>query len=568
MAEVMRTLTAAEAGVREDSGPMMAPHETGSVERVSDRSERRRWVALVVLCAGFLMIILDQTIVNVALPSIRTDLRFSQSGLAWVVNAYLIAFGGLLLLVGRLGDLIGRRQIFLVGLALFTSASLACGLADTRTLLVAARFVQGIGGAMTSAVILAMIVTMFPNAAEQARAIGVYSLVASAGGALGLLAGGVLTQALNWHWIFFVNLPIGAVTAVYARRLLPDDKGPGLERGADIPGAVLLVGSLMLAVYTIVDASRYSWGSVHTLGLGVVVLVLLGGFVLRQASATNPLISLRVFRSRTVTGANLIQVLMVAGMFGVFFLGALYMQRVLHYDAIQVGLAFLPVALEIAVISLSLSAWLINRFGARATLLPGLAGLAAGLILFSGTPAHAQYVTDLLPAMVLLGIGAGLAFPALMTLAMSSATAEDSGLVSGLVNTTQQVGGALGLALLATLSATRTSSAVADGRSLADSLTSGYHLAFVIGAGLVIAAIGLAAVLLRPEPRAAGEVTTVTQPNLNAPAQPAVRPRGCGCHGEQVHSIPADRGRAPSTPIDARERPSLAPDANAITYAG
>jgi EmrB/QacA subfamily drug resistance transporter len=483
----------------------MAQRTPEPVQQFGNRSERQRWIALVVLCAGFLMIILDQTIVNVALPSIQTDLHFSPSGLAWVVNAYLIAFGGLLLLVGRLGDLIGRRRIFMLGLAVFTSASLVCGLADSQTVLVAARFVQGIGGAMTAAVILGMIVTMFPKPSEQTKAISVYSFVAAAGGAVGLLAGGVLTQALSWHWIFFVNLPIGAVTAVYARRLLPSEQGLGLEHGADIPGALLLVSALMLAVYTIVEAGRYAWGSAHTLGLGAVALGLLGAFVWRQATAQNPLISLRVFRSRTVTGANVIQVLMVAGIFGMFFLGALYMQRVLRYDAIEVGLAFLPVALGIAAMSLGFAARLINRFGGRATLLPGLVLLAAGLILFSSSPVHAHYVSDLLPSMVLLGIGAGLAFPSLMTLAMSTATPEDSGLVSGLVNTTQQVGGALGLAVLATLSATQSSSAHADGRSVADSLISGYHLAFAIGAGLVIVAIVLTVVLLRPERRASAD---------------------------------------------------------------
>ncbi|MEA2210435.1 MAG: hypothetical protein QOF83_383 [Solirubrobacteraceae bacterium] len=478
---------------------MTQNHSDPGLPADAGEEHRQRWVALVVLCAGFLMIILDQTIVNVALPSIQNDLHFSQSGLAWVVNAYLIAFGGLLLLVGRLGDLIGRRRIFLVGLAVFTTASLLCGLAQSQTVLVAARFVQGVGGAMTSAVILGMIVTMFPQPSDRTRAIGVYSFVAAAGGAIGLLAGGVLTQALNWHWIFFVNLPIGVVTAVFARRLLPADEGIGLEHGTDTPGALLLVSSLMLAVYTIVEASTYSWGSLRTLGLGAVALALLAGFVIRQAYARNPLIPLRVFRSRTVTGANLIQIVMVAGIFGMFFLGALYMQRVLGYDAIQVGLAFLPVALGIAAMSLGFSARLINRFGGRATLLPGLTLLALGLAYFSRAPMHAQYLADLLPAMVALGIGAGLAFPALMTLAMSTATPEDSGLVSGLVNTTQQVGGALGLAVLATLSATQTSTARADSRTLPYALTDGYHLAFTIGTGLVIVGIALATVLLRPE---------------------------------------------------------------------
>jgi EmrB/QacA subfamily drug resistance transporter len=461
-------------------------------------ADRSRWIALVVLCAGFLMIILDQTIVNVALPSIQTDLHFSQSSLAWVINAYLIAFGGLLLLVGRLGDLIGRRRIFLAGLTVFTAASLVCGLADDKSLLIGARFVQGVGGAMTSAVILGMIVTMFPRPSDQAKAIGVYSFVAAAGGAIGLLAGGVLTQAINWHWIFFVNLPIGVVTGILATRLLPNDVGIGLEKGADAPGAVLLVASLMLAVYTIVEASTYGWGSAHTLGFGAVAVALLAGFVARQATAANPLIPLRIFRSRTVTVANTMQALMVAGIFGMFFLGALYLQRVLRYDAIEVGLAFLPVALGIAGMSLRFTAQLMMRFGAKRTLLTGLALVAAGLLVFRSAPVNASYVTDLLPVMLLLGVGAGLVFPALMTLAMSGATPEDSGLASGLVNTTQQVGGALGLAVLATLSTTRTGSLLSHGASNAVALTDGYHLAFTIAAVLVLAAIAIGVVFLQP----------------------------------------------------------------------
>jgi EmrB/QacA subfamily drug resistance transporter len=479
--------------------------------------ERKRWIALVALCAGFLMIILDQTIVNVALPSIQSDLHFSQSNLAWVVNAYLIAFGGLLLLVGRLGDLIGRRRIFLAGLALFTVASMLCGLAQSQGLLIGARFVQGIGGAMTSAVILGMIVTMFQTPTEQAKAIGVYSFVAAAGGALGLLLGGVITQGLNWHWIFFVNLPIGIVTAVSAIRLLPNDRGIGLDRGADLPGAVLLVSSLMLAVYTIVEASKYAWGSLHTLGLGAVALVLLGGFIARQMTASNPLVPLRVFRSRTVSGANVVQVLMVAGLFGMFFLGALYMQRVLGYDAIQVGLAFLPVALGIAAMSLGFAARLINRFGAKNVLVPGLVLVAIGLVLFRNVPVHASYASDLLPTMVLFGIGAGAAFPSLMTLAMSAATREDSGLASGLVNTTQQVGGALGLAVLATLATNRTHSTQVAGHNLATSLTSGYHLAFTIGAASVgIAILGSLMLLRSPKPPATEVVVERDVPALQS----------------------------------------------------
>ena len=457
-----------------------------------------------VLCAGMLMIILDQTIVNVALPSIQADLGFSQSGLAWVVNAYLIAFGGLLLLAGRLGDLVGRRRLFLAGLAVFTLASLLCGVAQSQEMLVAARFVQGAGGALASAVILGMIVTLFPEPAEQAKAIGVFSFVASAGASIGLLAGGVLTEAINWHWIFFVNLPIGAATALFALRVLEPDAGLGLGRGADVPGAVLIVAALMLGVYTIVEAGGRGWGSAETLGVGAVSLALLAAFVAREATARQPLIPLRIFRSRAVTVANLIQVLMVAGLFGMFFLGALYLQEVLGYDAISVGLAFLPVALGIGVLSLGVSARLIVRFGARATVIPGLVLIAAGLLLFTRVPVDGDYVTDLLPVMLLLGIGAGVSFPAVMTLAMSGATPSDSGLASGLVNTTQQVGGALGLAVLATLSTRHTEALGADGTAHAQALTSGYTLAFSVGSGLVLAALALAVFGLARQPAEAG----------------------------------------------------------------
>ena len=463
-------------------------------------ADRRRWIALVVLCAGFLMIVLDQTIVNVALPSIQSDLHFSQSSLAWVVNAYLIAFGGLLLLAGRLGDLIGRRRIFLSGLAVFTLASLACGLADTRSTLIGARFVQGVGGAMTSSVILGMIVTMFQKPAERAQALGVYSFVAAAGGAIGLLAGGVLTEAINWHWIFFVNLPIGIATGVLTTRLVPDDAGIGLDRGADVPGAVLIVAALMLVVYAIVETSNYGWGSARTLGLGALGLALLAAFVARQARATNPLVPLRVFASRTVSIANLMFALVVAGVFGMFFMGALYMQRVLHYDAIEVGLAFLPVAIGIAALALGLAAKLIMRFGAKPTLISGLILVATGLLVFRRAPVSADYVTDLLPAMVALGLGAGLVFPSVVTLAMSAATLEDSGLASGLVNTTRQVGGVLGIAILATLATAHSDALRAHGASDVVALVGGYRLAFTIAAALVLAAIAIGVVLLRPMP--------------------------------------------------------------------
>jgi EmrB/QacA subfamily drug resistance transporter len=484
----------------------------------SAQTERSRWIALVVLCAGFLMIILDATIVNVALPSIQDDLGFSQASLAWVVNAYLIAFGGLLLLAGRLGDLIGRRRIFLVGLTVFTAASALCGLASSQEVLIGARFLQGAGGAMTSAVILGMIVTMFPEPRDQAKAIGIYSFVASAGASIGLLAGGVITQGINWHWIFYVNVPIGVATGVLALRLIHDDQGIGLRQGADALGAVLVTVALMLGVYTIVEAGDYGWASLHTLGLGAVSLGLLAAFVVRQMRAANPLLPLRLFRSRNVSGANVIQLLMVAGMFGMFFLGTLYMQRVLGYDAIEIGLAFLPVSLGIGVLSVGFSARLGFRFGQRPVLLVGLVMIAAGLILFSQVPVDGEYVTDMLPAMLLFGVGAGLAFPSLMTLAMSSATPADSGLLSGLVNTTQQVGGALGLAILATLATSRTDGLVEDGESAASALTSGYTLAFGIGAGFVLAAIAVAVAVLRAPAVAVAEQQSEAEPALSEAA--------------------------------------------------
>jgi EmrB/QacA subfamily drug resistance transporter len=457
-----------------------------------------RWLALVVLCAGMLMIVLDATIVNVALPSIQRDLGFSQSSLAWVVNAYLIAFGGLLLLAGRLGDLIGRRRMFLSGLAVFTAASLLCGVSVSQEMLIAARFVQGIGGAMTSAVVLGMLVTMFPEPKEQAVAISVYSFVASAGASVGLLAGGVLTQAINWHWIFFVNLPIGIAAFLFALRLIGSERAVGRSGGADVAGAFLVTGALMLGVYTIVEAADYGWASVHTLGLGAIALTLLGAFLARQATAANPLIPLRVFRSRSVTGANLAVVMMVAGMFGMFFLGSLYLQRVLGFSAMQIGLAFLPVSMGIGTLSLGFSARLTMRFGPRNVLLPGLTLMMAGLALLTRAPAGGSYLANVLPSMLLLGIGAGLSFPSLAQLAMAGATPADAGLRSGLLNTAQQVGGALGLAVLATLSTSRTGSLLAQGESATTALTAGYHLAFGIGSMLLLCAVAVALTVLRP----------------------------------------------------------------------
>jgi EmrB/QacA subfamily drug resistance transporter len=467
---------------------------------MTETTERTRWVALYVLCAGMLMVVLDATIVNVALPTIQDDLNFSQSNLAWVVNAYLIAFGGLLLLSGRIGDLIGQRRIFLIGLSAFTFSSLLCAVSETQGMLIGARFLQGVSGAMTSAVILGMIVTMFPEPRDQAKAIGVFGFVASSGGSIGLLLGGALTQAINWHWIFFINVPVGIVTWILARRYVEDRPGIGLKAGADVPGAILLTSGLMLGVYTILQVNEHGWGSSRTLTLGAISLGLQALFVWRQSRIENPLMPLRLFKSRNVSGANIVQALLVAGMFAMFFLGALYLQRILGYDALQVGLAFLPATIVMGFMSLRVSSRLSMRFGPRATLIPSLISIGLGLLLFARTPVEGNYVLDIAPAMVLIGLGAGLGFPSLMTLAMSGATPQDSGLASGLVNTSVQVGGAIGLAVLATVASERTSNKLAEGLSQNAALNSGYHLAYLIGVGLVGLALVVAITVLRSVP--------------------------------------------------------------------
>jgi EmrB/QacA subfamily drug resistance transporter len=488
-----------------------AQNQTSERVAVQMRPDRRRWLSLCVLCAGVFMIVLDTTIVNVALPSIQDDLGFSQTDLAWVVNAYLIAFGGLLLLAGRIGDLIGQRRIFLTGLAVFTLASLMCAMAQSERALIGARFVQGVGGALTSAVVLGMIVTMFPEPREQAQAIGVYSFVASAGGSIGLLAGGILTAAINWHWIFFVNVPIGIVTGFLALRLVEGREGIGLRAGADIASATLLICGLMLGVYTILEVETQGWGSTRTLVLGGISLAMLAAFVARQAQVANPLMPLRLFRSRTVAGANVVMALWAVGMFGMFFLGALYLQRILGYDAVDVGLAFLPVTVVMGTLSLRFSGPLNMRFGPRATLIPSLVFIAAGLLLFARTPINGTFLTDILPVMFLLGFGGGLAAPSLMTMAMSDVAPSESGLASGLINTTVQVGGAIGLAVLATLSSERTRGLLARGETSASALNSGYHLAYLISAALTIVATLVAVTVLK-----SGASTTARDPHASS----------------------------------------------------
>ncbi|WBQ05089.1 DHA2 family efflux MFS transporter permease subunit [Kribbella sp. CA-293567] len=460
---------------------------------------RSRWPALYVLCAGMLMIVLDVTIVNVALPAIQDDLGFTSSSLAWVVNAYLIAFGGLLLLAGRLGDLLGRRTVFVAGLVVFTVASVLCGLANSAEALVVARFLQGVGGALTSAVILGMIVTLFPEPRERAKAIGVYAFVASAGGSIGLLAGGALTQAISWHWIFFVNLPIGIVAVLLAVKLIEKDQGIGFGRGTDVPGAVLITAALMVGVFTIVKpAAELGWTAPRTIVLSILTLTLLACFVVREATAANPLVPLRIFRSRTLTGANLVQALSSAGMFGIFFLGSLYLQRVLGYDALEIGLAFLPTTLVMGLLSVRYSEKLVIRFGPRRPLIGGLSLIVVGLALFTQAPVDGKYFVHVMPVLFLLGLGGGICFPALMGLSMADVKSEDAGLASGLIGTTAEVGAALGLAVLATLAATRTESLTTAGTPVLDALTSGFQLSFAIAAVLVAVAVVIACTVMRP----------------------------------------------------------------------
>jgi EmrB/QacA subfamily drug resistance transporter len=455
-----------------------------------------RWLALGVIATGLLMTVLDGSIVTVAMPAIQRDLGFSAAGLSWVVNAYLIAFGSLLLLAGRLGDLLGRRPLFLSGTAVFTAASLLAGIATSPAMLIAARFLQGVGSAMAAAVGLGILVTLFTAPAERARAIAVFSFTGAAGASIGSVLGGLLTDSLSWHWIFFINLPIGIATLAAGARALPADRGLGLAAGSDVPGAFLVTGGLVAGIYGVVTVEQRGWTSATTLGAGVLAAVLLGGFVARQATAPNPLMPLRIFRSRSVSGANLVQVLMVAALFSFQILVALYLQKVLGYGAARTGFAMLPAAAVIGVVSLGVSSRLNARFGERRVLLAGLVLLVGVLGLLARVPVHARYVTDLLPVM-LLAAGFGLALPALTALAMSGARDHDAGLASGLFNTTQQIGMALGVAVLSTLAATRTDHLLAGGRTEAAALTGGYHLAFGTGAALIGAAFLVALVVLR-----------------------------------------------------------------------
>jgi EmrB/QacA subfamily drug resistance transporter len=478
-------------------------------------------MALAVVCLAQLMIVLDVTIVNVALPSIQHDLHFSQGNLTWVVNAFLITFGSLLLLAGRLGDLLGRRRVFLAGLVVFTAASLLCGVAPSQGALIGARFLQGVGAAMQASVILAIIVTEFPETAERARAMSAYVFVSVAGGSLGLLAGGLLTEALSWHWVFFVNLPIGLATIVLARTLLPRDPGLGLGHGVDWLGSILVTASLMTGVYAIVQASSHGWASSQVLGLGALAVALMVGFVALESRIENPIMPLRILRVRGLVSANVVRGFVVTGMYSTFFLGTLYLEHVLHYSAIQTGLAFLPWTLTVAMLSaFGITARLVSRFGPLRVLLSGMAMAMGGLLLLTSTGAQTAFFPTLFFAWLALGLGIGSAFMPLLTMAVADVPAADAGLASGLTNVSQQVSGALGLAVLGTIATNHTKALLGQHHAVTSSLISGYHVAYLIAALTIGAGILLALVLLRSgEPRPAVRLSPAATPATEGPGE-------------------------------------------------
>ena len=465
---------------------------------------RTRWFALYVLCLASLMIVLDATIVNVALPSIRKDLDFSQTSLAWVVNAYLLTYGGCLLLGGRLGDLFGHRRLFLAGISLFTLASLACGLATSQGFLIAARSVQGVGGAIASAVSLSLMMTLFTEPADRAKAMGVFGFVAAGGGSIGVTLGGILTDSLDWHWIFLVNFPIGLLVVALSLKLLPAARIENAGVKLDVAGAITVTSSLMLAVYAIVNGNQAGWTSVQTLGLLGASAVLLAAFLAIEARVESPLMPLRLFRLRNLATSQVVGILWAAAMFAWFFLAALYMQLVLGYTPLEVGLAFLPSNLIMGAFSLGLSAKLVMRFGIRAPLSVGLLIAAAGMVLFVRAPVDGSFAVDVLPSMILLGLGAGTAFNPVLLAAMSDVDQSEAGLASGVVNTSFMMGGAVGLAVLASLAESRTDSLRASGDGALTALTGGYHAAFLLGAVFAAAAAALGAFLLKPGPQYAG----------------------------------------------------------------
>jgi EmrB/QacA subfamily drug resistance transporter len=469
-----------------------------STPSLSLTDDRRRWATLFIVCFAQLMIVLDVTIVNVALPAIQQDLGFSQANLTWVINAFLVTFGSLLLLAGRLGDLLGRRRVFLAGLVTFTAASLLCGIAETQAELIGARLLQGVGAAAQASVILAIIVTEFPGAVERIRAMGAYVFVSVAGGSLGLLVGGLLTQALSWHWVFFVNIPIGIVAFVLGRAFIRADRGLGLGHGVDWVGSLLVTASLMSAIYAIVGVTAHGWTSAQVLGTGALAAILMVAFVVLESRIENPIMPLRILRVGGLVNASLVRGFLVTGMYSTFFLGTLYLEHVRHYSALETGAAFLPWTLTVAVLSQGITARLVDRFGPLPVLTTGMGIAAAGLLLFATVGPDTAYFPTVYFACFAIGLGIGTAFMPLLTLAMADVPAADAGLASGITNVSQQISGALGLAVLSTVAANHTQGLVSDGHGATSALLSGYHLAFIAGAIAIVAGIVLAAAILRP----------------------------------------------------------------------
>src|SRR5450755_582589 len=485
-------------------------------------SDRRRWLGLAVVCLAQLMIVLDTTIVNVALPAIQRDLHFTQGNLTWVINAFLVTFGSFLLLAGRLGDLIGRKRVFLFGVTLFTAASVLCGLSPNQDVLIVARFIQGIGAAMQASVILAIIVTEFPEPGDRARAMSAYVFTAVAGGSLGLLAGGVLTQAISWHWIFFVNIPIGVATAAAGRALIPEDNGLGLGHGIDWAGSALVTVSLMTAVYAIVQATAHGWGSFQVLGFGTLAVALMAAFLVLESRIENPIMPLRILRLRGLVGASVVRGFLVTGMYSTFFLGTLYLEHIRHFSALQTGLGFLPWTVTVGILSLGVTARMVARFGPMRVLVAGMVTVIVGLGLFGTAGVHTAFFPTIFLAYLCIGLGIGSAFMPLLTIAMADVPASDAGLGSGITNVSQQVAGALGLAVLGTIATNHTRTLEAGGHTIASSLVGGYHLAFAIGVGSIAVGIVIALAVLRTRDVPAATAAADTEPVAYLADEPAL----------------------------------------------
>jgi EmrB/QacA subfamily drug resistance transporter len=469
-------------------------------------AERRRWIALILLCAAQFVVVLDASIVNVALPSIGRALHFSEQNLQWVVNAYVLVFGGFLLLGGRMADLLGRRRVFMGGLVLFGLASLAGGLATSDSMLIAARAVQGLGGAILSPAALSIVTTTFREGAERNKALGIWGAVAGSGGAAGVLLGGVLTDSAGWEWVFFVNTPITLLAAFIAPRLIEESRADVSVRHFDATGAVTVTAGLSLLVYAMVDANNAGWGSTQTIVLFAVSLALLAAFVVTELRSRAPLVPFRIFRLPNIAGANVTGLLIGASLFSMFFFVSLYMQQVLGYTPLKAGFSYLPLAVTI-ILSAGIASQLVSRFGFKPILITGMTLIAIGLLMFSGVPVDGSFAADVLPASLVAAAGLGFSFVPVTIAAVSGVRDDDAGLASGLINTAQQIGGALGLAVLATIATSRTNHVMAAAHGVRSemphALTEGFSSAFTAGAGFAILGIVLGLLLIKGRPREA-----------------------------------------------------------------